>query len=438
MELTQITGRLEVIYIAFLLTNYSAALKEVILPYIKDNYPKDKILVDQMKRNAGVTFINDEFIAPVRSSRHGGIASMATDDANVVSASGAAFTRGTVSVKRHSGAFDISDLVMKASSSSKGAVESALQAQTRSLTDDWGRFVNRMLYSDGVGIVSKVRTTGGSVGAGTLAVEYPDSAVDDNSNGQGGTVMDWYGTINGDISPVKYIAVGNILGIGTGGANPGTATSVTGTSVVVTGNPAIVAGDSVYVADGSGGGAGSAEIQGVRAALSSTSGTCTYAGLARSIIGWTPSFGSASEALSLTRMENAYLTAREYGAAGDSIIILVNKSLYRKYGDILTAMRRTVNSADLLGGFKGLEFAAGDGGVGVFLDYDVPDGEMLILNLDTWTLCQVSEMDWLSGGDGEPLLRLQSTTKYQATLVWYANALCLAPGANARETRKTT
>ncbi|MEK9207739.1 MAG: phage major capsid protein [Patescibacteria group bacterium] len=413
---------------AFLLSNYSSALKEVILPYIKDNYPKDKILVDQMKRNAGVTFINDEFIAPVRSSRHGGIASMATDDANVVSSSGASYTRGTVSVKRHSGAFDISDLVMKASASSKGAVESALQAQTRSLTDDWGRFVNRMLYSDGIGVVSQAL---GSVGAGTASLMYPDANLDD------GRSIDWYGTINNDIKVDKYLAVGNILAIGTGGVDLGTVTSVTGTSVVMTGSPAIVASDSIYVADGSGGGAGSAEIEGIRAALSSSTGTSTYAGLARSTVGWTPSFGSASEALSLTRMENAYLSAREYGAAGDAIIILANKTLYRKYGDILTAMRRTVNSADLLGGFKGLEFAAGDGNVGVFLDYDVPDGELLVLNLDTWTLCQVEEMDWLSGGDGEPLLRLQSTTKYQATLVWYANALCLAPAANARETRKT-
>lgn len=417
---------------AFLLNNYSAALKEVILPYIKDNYPKDKILVDQMKKNAGVTFINDEFIAPVRSSRHGGIAAMANDDNNVVSSSGAAYTRGTVSVKRLSGAFDISDLVMKASASSKGAVESSLQAQTRSLTDDWGRFVNRMLYSDGVGVVSQVRATGGSVGAGTAALETPDSTLDD------GRSIDWYGTINSDISPVKYIAAGNILAIGTGGADLGTVTSVTGTSVVMTGSPAIVASDAVYIADGTGEGAGTSEIQGVRAALSSSTGTSTYAGLARNVIGWTPAFGSVSEALTLTRLENAYLSAREYGSAGDTIAILVNKSLYRKYGDILTAMRRTVNSADLLGGFKGLEFAAGDGNVGVFLDYDVPDGEALVLNFDTWTLCQVSEMDWLSGGDGEPMLRLQNTTKYQATLVWYANALCLAPGANARETRKTS
>ena len=57
-------------------------------------------------------------------------------------------------------------------------------------------------------------------------------------------------------------------------------------------------------------------------------------------------------------------------------------------------MRRTVDTAELLGGWKGLEFAAGAGDVGVFLDYDVPDGENSILNMDSSTICQVSD----SGG----------------------------------------
>ena len=48
------------------------------------------------------------------------------------------------------------------------------------------------------------------------------------------------------------------------------------------------------------------------------------------------------------------------------------------------SMRRTVNESELLGGWSGLEFAAGAGRVGVFLDHDVPDGEVEIINLDSW------------------------------------------------------
>lgn len=414
-----------------LLSDFTAVLNEIVLPYVQDNFPKDKILVDQMKRNAGVSFINDEFIAPVRSARHGGIASMGNDGNNLnTTGAGASFTRGTVSVKRHSGAFRISKLAMDASQG-KGAIKTALQAQIESLTDDFGRHINRMLYSDGVGVVAQVRATGGSVSGTECALEYPASTLDD------GRSIDWYGTINGDISPMKYVTANQLVGIGTGAAAVGTVSAVTGTTLQFTGTLTTAANDSVYVLDGSGGGAGTAEIQGLRAALSSTTGTSTYAGLARTVVGWTPAFGSVSEALTLSRMEGSYLSAREYGRAGDTYVILVNKSLFRKYGDVLTAMRRSVNTADLLGGFKGLEFAAGDGNVGVFLDYDVPDGEILIVNLDTWRICQVQDLDWVAGSGGEPLLRVANSITYEAAVVWFANAFCLAPAANGRETRKT-
>ena len=134
-------------------------------------------------------------------------------------------------------------------------------------------------------------------------------------------------------------------------------------------------------------------------------------------------------------MENVYLGALEYSQMGDRFAIFMNKTLYKKYGDILTAMRRTVNEVELVGGFKGLEFVAGRGNVVVYLDFDVPDGEVLIVNLDTWTVAQVSDMSWLE--EQGALLRRRDSITYQATMVWFTNLLCLAPGANGRLTQKT-
>lgn len=417
---------------AMILSDYSAALKEIILPYVKDNFPKEKILVDKMQTSSD-NFINDEFIVPVRTSRHGGIANLADDGNNVVSSGGASYGRGTIAVKTATGAFDISRLAIDATKTSKGAVESALENQAKNLASDFGRHINRQMYWDGIGVVAQLRQTGGSVDGTHAAVEY----IGNGTGPDDGRVQDWYGTVNGDISPVKYLAKNQIVGIGTAGAVDGTITNVTGTSIQFTGTLSLAASDSVYIQDGSGEGAGTSEFTGLKAALSSSTGTSTYAGLARSNTGWTPSFGSASEALTLSRLEGAYLSAREYAISGDRYIILVNKTLYQKYGDILIAMRRTVNTAELIGGYLGLEFAAGAGKVGVFLDYDVPDGAAFVVNLDTWTLCQVEPMNWISGGDGEPLLRLQNTISYQAVMLWFANMLCLAPAANAQMTRKT-
>lgn len=411
-----------------LISNFTSALKEVMLPYIQDNYPQETPLLDQFKRDVNQQFINDEWLFPIRNSRHGGVANLANDGNNIVSSSGARTTRGTVSPRRITGAFDISDMVIRASKKGMGAVEADLTFQSETLATDFGRHINRQLYSDGVGVVSQAL---GSVSGTEISVMYPDANLDD------GRSIDWYGTINGDIDPMKYIHADQILGIGTGGAADGTVAAVTGTSIQLTGATASAANDSIYIQDGSGAGAGTSEIQGVRAALSSSTGTSTYAGLARNTNSWTPQFGSSSEALTLSRMERQYLKALEFGKKGDKYAIFMNITLYQKYADTLQAMRRTVNSLELTGGWSGLEFQAGGGKVGVFPDYEVPDGEMIILNLDTWALLQIDEVDWLGDPNSGELLRLQNTTLYQAVLVWYANVVCVAPAANARETRKS-
>lgn len=409
------------------LAGYDAALKEVLLPYIRDNFPQETIVLDQVKKNAGVQRFNNEFIAPIWTGRHGGVASLADDGNSIVSASGRTTSRATVPVEIHTAAFDITDLVMKASTGDNMAVAGALEAQAKTLAKDFGRQMNRQVYGDGVGVVAEVS---GSASATIVSVVYPTASLDD------GRSSDWYGTVNADVSPTKYIAVGNILGFGTGGADLGTVTAVNGgTSVTVTGNPAHATNDAVYIMDGSGEGAGTSEMLGVRAALSNSGSA--YEGLSRNTVGWTPQFGSAAEALTLDRMTQRYVAAREYASNSDKFIILVNQTLYRKYASVLTAMRRTVNESKLLGGFTGIEFAAGGGVIGVFLDYDVPDGEILILNLDTWTLCQVGELDTISDGGERGLLRLQGTLTYQTVMVWYANLMNLAPAANGRETRKT-
>ncbi len=417
---------------AILLSNVSNALQKVIMPFIQDNFNKQTILLDQLKRNKGVTFMNDNFYAPIRSSRHGGIVNLANDGDSLVS-SKSSIGQASVAVKILTGTFDISKLVLDATKTAKGAVENQLTFQATTLASDFAKNVNRQYYSDGLGIISQVA---GSVGAATASLMVPDSGGTTND----ARLLDVYGTVNGDIAPTEYIFADQVLGFGSAaGSGVGTVSSVTGTSVVLTAAlPAALAGSQVvYLLDGSGTGAGTAEIVGVRAALSSSTGTSTYAGVARNTTGWTPQLDVTSAALTLSQMEAQYLAAKKFAQMGDTYAIFVNKTLYKKYGDILTSMRRVVNETELLGGWSGLEFAAGAGKVGVFLDYDVPDGEVEILNLDTWTVCQVSDMSWMEEPNSGSLIRTRNAITYQATMVWFTQLLCLAPAANARLTRKT-
>lgn len=421
---------------AFLLADVSNALHNILLPYVRDNFPSQTILLDQMKRNSGVTYMNNKFYAPMRSTRHGGVTNLANDGDSTISGT-AGLAQANVSVKIITGAFDISKLAIDATKSSQSAVTQALTFQAKALATDFARSANRQLYGDGAGAIGEYQ---GSTAAAAFSMTNPGTSAGTND----GRIYDRYGTgvVNGDISPVKYLAPGMIIGVGSPGTALGTISSLASNGTLgtvtlsATQNAAYAAGQAVYLVDGSGAGAGTMEITGVKRALASDS-TGTYAGVARSTTGWTPQFGSESEALTLTRMEQYYLAAREYSQVGDKYAIFVNKTLYRKYGDILTSMRRTVDTADLLGGWKGLEFAAGAGDVGVFLDFDVPDGEALILNMDSWTICQVSDLGWLEDPNGGSLLRLANKIQYQAEMAWFFELLCLAPAANGHLTQKT-
>jgi hypothetical protein len=408
---------------AIQISDVSNALQKVIMPYIKDNFPKQTILLDQIKRNAGVSFMNDNFYAPVRTSRHGGVTNLANDGSKLHTGK-AGIGQASVGVKILTGTFDISKLTIDATKTTKGAVENQLTFQAKTLATDFARGVNRQMFSDGVGVVAEVS---GSVSATTQTIVYPTSSVDDTR------VQDAYGTINNDIAANKYLPVGALIGVGTAGAATATVVGFAG-GTLTTSSVASNTNDSIYIVDGLGAGAGTSEIQGLKAALSSSTGASTYAGLARSTYGWTPQVDTTAEALTLSKIEDKYLAAREYSLMGDKYAIFVNKTLYKKYGDILTAMRRTVNETDLLGGWTGLEFAAGAGKVGVFLDYDVPDGEVFIVNLDSLTICQVSDLDWL---DDPRLLRRSDYITYQSTMVWFTNMLCLCPAANGHLVRKT-
>lgn len=415
---------------AFDIADYTAAFEKVIQPYIQDNVPSQTKLLKVLKKNDSVEFFNDAFYFPVRSNRHGGVTNLANPKAKLVTGS-APTTQGTVTPKYLTATFDLTDVVMKASQGREGAVESAMEFQMRTLTTDFAKSVNRQYFSDGVGLIAQA----GSVGAGTLSVTYPGGTAPDDTRGD---IAGWFGPINYDIKPTKYFTAGQIIGVGTAGADLGTITSVSGGSavgtLVVTGDPAIVALDSVYIMDGDGNAAGTSEIQGIRAALSVGTAT-TYAGISTSLDIWSPQYmgTSANAALTIADMDTIYQSAYEYASEGDRYAWFMNKTLYNKYGQLLTALRRTVNKTELVSGWSGLAYEAGMGEVGVFQDYDCPDGEAILLNLDTWTVCQVADMGFVQ----DNMLRRSDYISFQKVFSWYTNLACRCPAANGRMLRRT-
>lgn len=427
------------------IADYAAGFEKIIQPFIQDNIPNQTKVLKVLKTNDNVQIFNNNFYVTLRSARTGGVQTVATDKSQLVTG-GASFTQGTISPTYQAGVFDISDVVIKASQSKAQAIQPFLQVESAALVKDFSKNINRQYHSDGVGIVAMTSESGGSVSGSQLQVQYPDA----NASSADGRATPFYGTaaggINGDILPwVKYLAPGMHIGIGSAGTSLGTISSVAGVgiangtatlgTITLTGasSGGIPGSAPVYIMDFAGDAAGTSEITGFRGALSE--GTANYMGLARSVLTWQPQFlGTAqNQALSIPNMEQLYWTASEYANEGDRYVWFMNKSLITKFADILTALRRTVNSVELVSGWSGLEFNAGKGPVAVMADYDTPDGEAVLVNLDTWTVCEIAPMGFLMNN---PQRRPDYLT-YQAVFSWYTNLACRAPAANGRLVRQT-
>ena len=423
--------------------DYSAGFEKIIQPYIQDNVPEQVPLLKVLKTNDNVEEFNNAFFVSIRSGRHGGIQNLANDKSKL-NTGGAPLSQGSITPAYLAGVFDISDVVIKASRSRKQALQSDLTFQAQALVKDFSKSANRQYFSDGVGIVASVAETGGSVGVGTVAIGYPDS----NTNTYDGRATAYYGTVNGinyDVLPwFQYLAPGQIVGFGSAGTGLGTissgGTAVTGGTqygtIILTGAQPAVAGTAsvpIYILDGDGDASGTIEIQGFRAALSE--GTGNYMGLPRSTLTWQPQImGTAqNQSISIPNMERMYFQAYQFAAPGDRYVWFCNQSLYTRFGDLLTALRRTVNETELVSGWSGYSFQAGKGKVTVMMDYDCPDGDMILINLDTWTVCEIAPMGFVQ----DELLRRADYITFQKVFSWYTNLACRAPAANGRMVRQT-
>jgi hypothetical protein len=394
---------------AIALSDVSGALKTVLLPYIRDNFPKQTILLDQIKRNSGTQFMNNNFYVPLRTSRNTGVVNLASDTSTLRNGA-ATIGQASAAVKTATGTFEISKLAIAATKNQKGAVEPMLQFQADALMTDFSRSVNRQFMGDGSGVIAKIN------GAGTAA----GTAISVTS----------VNPVNGDISAVKYIAAGAVLSFGTAigtvssvldGGSVGT---VNLTSSITPGGT----GSSIVLVDGDN--VAAAEFAGIDLIIG-TGGT--FEGLARATTPqWQGQLGTlAGGTLTLNGMTRKHLQAAEFAMSGDRYALFANQTPYNAYGNLLVAYRRDVNTQQLIGGWSGLEFAVGQKPIGLFLDYDTTEGRVSGVNLDSLTIGEVEPMNWEEDPtSGQPLLRRVDKITYQAVMVYFAQLIGLAPGAN--------
>lgn len=385
------------------LTNISNVLQKVIAPAIQEVLPKETIWYDMLKVNSGVTAMaNNTFYLSIRSGRHSGIAAIA--EGATLPSGKPAFSQANVSAKWLFGTFDITDQVIESAKGSPGSLVNYLMEQTKALKTDFGRELNRMFWGDGTGYLAKVAS--GDATTGTTLTLDPVTAV------------------NTDISATKYLAAG--MKIYVNGDTDTIASVDSATQVTLTTGFTRVAGEYVQHADGDG--AVAVEPMGADGLIVSTG---SVQGI--TVNNWwkAAQVESTSEALSEAKMIAAYLKAKEYG---DPRFIFMNQSLWKKYGTLLTSLKKTADLKEVLsGGWKGLEFMGGN--ASVVLDYDTPDGKVFFIDPDSLTIAQLTPISFIDRGEG--VLRRVDYAAWQGVLRWYGNLCIKNMAANAKLTAKT-
>ncbi len=388
------------------LSNISNVLRKVIAPAIEEVLPKQTIWYDMLSKNRGVTSMdNNSFYVTLRTGRHSGISAVA--EGATLPSGHPKYSQANISAKYVFGTFDITDQVMESAKNNVGALKNYLLLQTEGLKTDFAKELNRMFFGYGAGILAY---------------------ANDNATSDVITVKP-FASVNTDIPATEYFAEGMKIMIGT---DVVTIKSIdSDTQITLNSSITYAVNDAIVKVDGDG--AAAPEPMGVDGIVDDGTLVPTFQGITRATNPWFNAayIDTASEALGLNKMETAWAKAIKYG---NPKFVMMNTTLWKKYGNLLESYKRTANMKEVLSaGWTGLEFMGGQGAV--VLDTDCPDGKVFFIDPTSISIAQLTPISWVDRGDG--LLRRVDYAAWQGVLRWYGNLIGLNPRANAKLTAKT-
>ena len=296
--------------------------------------------------------------------------------------------------------FQISDKAVRATKSSVGAFTSMLEQEIADCETDVKQDMSRQVLGDGNGsitsIVSATYTTGKLalvVADASLIAEGMILDIIDNDTVDivltGGSALEVVSVIETDASQIVTLACATDI----------SATVAAGDYLVVSGNLGL-------------------EVTGVKGVFENTS----LYGLLRSDYPFLNAqrkdiSGEISEIAIQKAIDDANKRA---GAIID--FIMCSLGVRRGFQNLLAARKTTVNTIELKGGFKAVDF----NGIPLYADKYVGAGKMDLLSKGDWKLYQLADYDWLDS-DGAILSRVSNTPVWEATLVKYCDLGCQRP-----------
>ena len=140
-------------------------------------------------------------------------------------------------------------------------------------------------------------------------------------------------------------------------------------------------------------------------------------------------FGSDSSMVALAfedmqEVIDAIATQGDY-SENDIDFLFSNYGVRRAYYKLCIAERRSVNTMELDGGFKAVDF----NGIPWVVDSQARRNMLAFIVTDTMSIFRTSDFDWMEK-DGSYLSRVANVDAYEATLFHYGNLACLSRNGN--------
>ncbi len=324
-----------------------------------------------------------------------------TEDGVLPTASPTKYTQYRADLKNLYGTIELTDKAIRASETSAGALVNILNGEMESLLTSAKFNFGRMLYGDGSGVLATV-----VLGEDELPIIGVDSTRNliegmqvQITNGLGQHILS---------APMTITAIDHVNN-----------TIVIPEAASATG---INDGQVIHLEN-----AQNNEMYGLDYLFNSN--LADFYGLTRAdnlnLIG--TKLSGAQADLTIDKMLEA-IDSMEIKSGAQPDMILMSFAQRKKYFDLVKASGTNYDYLNLDGGYKALSF----NGIPMVADRFVRSDCMYFINTEDFKLQQLCDWSWIQGDGGSILHQMDNKAAYQATLVKYANLICLKPSFQHR------
>ena len=397
------------------LTTQSAILKTRFLGTVQKTLDSSSVLADRIAKKIAQNVTGNSFVFSLHTGRNASALSGRTDYGTLPTADRQKYSTSTAAIKFSYGRFEVSGPTMAATKDNLGAYVDILSSEVDGLTRDSKRAFNRQLNGDGRDALA-FWTTADNTTAATVDDSFGNNHVMFRGTFTGDLIDTDNTTKNGD--SIEFTISKTSTGTFEASWSAGSVSSsgdgdylvmedtlgnqIMGISGIIdNGNPALGNLQSID-ASTAGNEFWQAQVVGSMASAVSLS------------------FEDMQEVIDLIETESD-------SSASDIEFILFGHGVRRAYFQLCITERRSVNTAELDGGWKGLEY----NGLVMVADPLCRRQTMFFVNPKSMTILRTQDFDWMDK-DGSYLNRVANKDAYEAVLYTYQNLVCLSRNSNGK------